>query len=72
MLVPLVAMRFTDEVAWGWMDFLLAGALLFGAGSAVVLASRRFKRPAQRAAVVLATTLIVALVWAELAVGLFR
>ena len=72
LLVPFVAMRFTDEVSWGWVDFLLAGTLLFSAGSTVVLAVRRIKRPAQRRMVVFAITLTVALIWAELAVGLFR
>jgi hypothetical protein len=32
LLVPLVAMQFTDEVNWGVADFVLAGALLGGTG----------------------------------------
>jgi hypothetical protein len=32
LLVPLVAMQFTDEVDWGVADFVLAGLLLGGAG----------------------------------------
>ena len=32
LLVPLVAMQFTREVRWGLADFIVAGALLFGAG----------------------------------------
>ena len=72
LLVPLAAMQFTKEVAWGLGDFLLAGALLFSAGTAIVLAIRGFKRPGHRNFVILAIVLIVALVWAELAVGLFH
>lgn len=30
LLVPLVAMQFTDEVDWGGGDFVVAGGLLFG------------------------------------------
>jgi hypothetical protein len=32
LLLPLVAMQFTDEVDWGVADFALAGALLGGTG----------------------------------------
>jgi hypothetical protein len=32
LLVPLVAMQITDEVDWGVADFVVAGALLGGAG----------------------------------------
>jgi hypothetical protein len=32
LLVPLVAMQFTDEVDWGVADFAVAGALLGGTG----------------------------------------
>jgi hypothetical protein len=32
LLVPLVAMQFTDEVDWGLADFVVAGALLGGTG----------------------------------------
>lgn len=71
LLVPLVAMQFTSEVAWGLLDFVLAAALLLGAGTAIVLASRWFERPAARRVAVAAIALVTALVWAELAVGLF-
>ena len=37
LLVPLVAMQFTDEVAWDLADFVVAGILLFGAGLAYEL-----------------------------------
>jgi len=31
LLIPLLAMQYTDEVAWGPGDIVIAGALLFGA-----------------------------------------
>lgn len=71
LLVPLVAMQFTPEVSWGPIDFLAAAALLLGAGTAIVLAIRWFERPAPRRAAMAAIILVTALVWAELAVGLF-
>lgn len=72
LLVPLVAMRFTREVSWGAGDFLVAGALLFAAGTATVAALSRFKRFAPRVAAVAAIAAGLVVVWAELAVGLFR
>lgn len=72
LLVPAVAMRFTREVSWGPGDFLAAGALLFTAGVAIVLANRRIRSPLRAGMALAAIGLIAALAWAELAVGLFR
>jgi hypothetical protein len=72
LLVPAVAMQFTREVAWGPGDFLVAGVLLFGAGAVAVLGVRQVRSTGQRVAVVLAVAFGLALVWAELAVGLFN
>lgn len=72
LLVPAIAMQFTDEVAWGPGDFVVAAVLLFAAGAAIVLARRRIARPAPRMAAVAAIALGAAVVGAELAVGLFR
>ena len=72
LLVPLIAMQFTREVSWGLVDFLAAGGLIFAAGTAIVVARRRIARPGARAAVIAAVALAFALVWAELAVGLFH
>lgn len=72
LLVPAVTMQFTAEVAWGAGDFAAAAALLFGAGMAFVLWSRRAKRTRQRAAVGLLVVGALAVGWAELAVGIFH
>jgi hypothetical protein len=32
LMLPLLAMQFTDEVVWDLTDFAVAGALLFSAG----------------------------------------
>ena len=32
LLLPVLAMQFTDEVVWDLTDFAVAGALLLGAG----------------------------------------
>jgi hypothetical protein len=71
LLMPAVAMQFTSEISWGPGDFVVAAILLFGAGSIIVLGLRHVTSTARRAALILGTALGLALVWAELAVGLF-
>jgi hypothetical protein len=41
LLIPLIAMRFTDEVVWTFYDFLFVGALLAIIGTAIELAVKR-------------------------------
>lgn len=71
LLIPLVAMQFTREVDWKPGDFLAAALLLVAAGMSCVLAARLARGGVQRAAAVAAVVLVFALVWAELAVGVF-
>jgi len=70
LLVPLLAMQFTDEVDWTLSDFLAAGALLFGAGLAYQLAAPRVSSRVRRAAVGLAIGAVLLIVWIALAVGI--
>ena len=72
LLIPAAAMLFSSEVSWGPGDFLVAGVLLFGAGSVTVLGLRHIKNVRHRVALIFGVVLGFALVWAELAVGLFR
>jgi hypothetical protein len=69
LLLPLVAMHFTDEVVWDVADFAVAGALLVGAGVTLELAARRTGNGAYRAAVGVALGAAVILVWVNGAVG---
>lgn len=69
LLVPLVAMRFTDEVKWKPFDFVAAGALLFGAGLAYEFVSRKSAGAPYRAGVGVAVAAGLLLVWVNLAVG---
>lgn len=71
LLVPLLAMQFTPEVRWGPGDFAAAGALLFGAGMAYLLLAPRLRAQRHRLALAAGVLLVLATVWAELAVGLF-
>jgi hypothetical protein len=71
LLIPLTAMQFTAEVRWGPGDFLVAGCLLLITGIGIVLVARHVTRPAHRAALIGILAAALALVWAELAVGVF-
>lgn len=70
LLVPLVAMQFTDEVDWGLLDFLAAGVLLFGTGLAFELITRRARSLLFRLAVAASLGTALLLVWSNLAVGI--
>ena len=72
LLVPAIAMQFTSEVAWGPGDFVVAAVLLFGAGVTTILGLRQLRGTGPRAAFIFAVGFCLALVWAELAVGLFH
>lgn len=51
LLLPLVAMQFTDEVDWDVGDFAIFGAMLVVAGGIYELAARMTENNAYRAAV---------------------
>ncbi len=63
LLLPLVAMQFTDEVAWSVADFVFAGVLLAGTGLLLELAVRKPRNIAYRAAAV--ATGVAAIVFGE-------
>jgi len=70
LLLPLVAMQFTDEVDWSLADFVVFGAMLVGAGGAFELAARMTRSTAYRAAVGVALAAALLLVWVNGAVGI--
>jgi hypothetical protein len=71
LLVPLVAMQFTREVNWGLEDFLAAGMLLSGTGLAYLFLARMVRTPRRRMLLGGGLGVMLLLVWAELAVGIF-
>ncbi len=70
LLLPLVAMQFTDEVNWEVADFVIAAALLVGVGVPYELAVRKTGNAAYRAAVGVALAAAFLLVWVNGAVGI--
>ena len=69
-LLPLLAMRVTDEVDWDLADFAFAGALVIGVGVTYELAVRQTSSTAYRAAVGVALAAAFILIWINLAVGI--
>lgn len=75
LMIPLV-MTFVDRDkaegdGWRWspMDFVVMGALLFGAGLAYELLARKLQDKRHRMLVGGAILAVVVLIWTELAVG---
>lgn len=71
LLVPLVAMNFTNEVNWGPYDFLIAAVLLGGMALLLDIILRKTNNSPKRWLLGLGVFLVVVLLWAEMAVGLF-
>lgn len=69
LVLPLVAMLFTDEVNWGPGDFLFAAVLLGGTGLLFELVIRRSHDDAYRTGALLALATIFLLIWSNAAVG---
>lgn len=70
LLIPFVAMQFTDEVQWSAFDFLLMGALIFTTGMVLRLLLNKAGHLAYRLASIAALGTTFLLIWANLAVGL--
>jgi ABC-type Mn2+/Zn2+ transport system permease subunit len=71
LLVPLIAMQFTNEVNWTLFDFLIAGILLLGTGLLCELVMRKVRKPEHRIAFCAVLLVAFLLIWTELAVGIF-
>lgn len=71
LLVPLVAMQFSNEVNWTVFDFVVAGSLLLATGLGIEAVLRKVKRKDTRVALCAAIVVVLLIVWAELAVGIF-
>ena len=69
--IPLIAMQFTNEVHWDLFDFVIAGILLLGTGLAIEIVMQNVKNRNTKIGLVVSILVILFLVWAELAVGVF-
>ena len=71
LLIPLIAMQFTDEVNWTRFDFVVMGVLLLGTGLMCELVMRKVNKIEYRIAICAAILAALLLIWLELAVGIF-
>lgn len=71
LLVPLVAMQFSDEVDWSPGDFVIAGALLVGTGLLFEFVVRKITNPRRRLIFGIVLVFVFLLIWVDLAVGIF-
>lgn len=70
LLLPLLAMQFTDEVRWTVSDFVFAPILLFGALGAYEVVARKTDDAAYQAGAGVAISALLLLSWSNAAVGI--
>lgn len=71
LLIPLIAMQFTNEVNWNLLDFAVAAVLLLSTGLMCELVLRKVNKIKHRIALFIVILVALLLIWAELAVGIF-
>ena len=71
LVIPLVAMLFTNEVNWSLYDFIIATIELYSFSFAIEYTLRVIKSKKQRMLGITILLLLLLLLWVELAVGLF-
>ena len=71
LLVPLIAMQFSEEWDWKLPDFIIIGILLAGVGVGLQMIISGAEYSARRAVVGLLLAAVMILAWMELAVGIF-
>ena len=71
LLIPLIAMQFSDDVNWTLFDFVVAAILLLGTGLVIEFVLRNVKKITHRIIICIIILAVLLLIWAELAVGIF-
>ena len=71
LLVPLLAMQFTDEVNWSTSDFVIAAIVLFVFGVLLEMILRFLNTRFKKIVASILLLLVFILVWIEIAVGVF-
>ena len=71
LLIPLIAMQFTNEVNWAFFDFIIMGGMLTITGLLIGIILKKVKNSKNRLILIVTIVMIFFLIWAELAVGLF-
>jgi hypothetical protein len=71
LLIPLIAMQFSNEVHWTVLDFAVGGFVLLCFGLLLDIILRKVKQMRLKALALSILILSFLLLWAELAVGIF-
>lgn len=71
LLIPLIAMQFTEEVNWTGTDFVVAGVLLLSTGLLIEFVLRKVTKTRNRIMLTLGILFLLFVLWAEMAVGIF-
>ncbi|MCT2562873.1 hypothetical protein [Chryseobacterium herbae] len=69
--IPLVGNLTSNEVNWSASDFLIAGVLLSTVAILINLARTKIKKQSHRILICIFVLIVFALIWIELAVGIF-
>lgn len=69
--IPLLGTLISKEINWSVSDFLIAGVLLFSTAFLINLVRSKIKKQSQRILICVFVLMVFALVWIELAVGIF-
>jgi hypothetical protein len=72
LLVPLVAMQFSDQFNWGIEDFVFAGIWMYCLLWLVEFSVKKFGTRPRKLIIPALIILVFLAIWAELAVGLFN
>lgn len=70
LMIPFIAMFFTDEVNWTLFDFIVAGVMLSGTGLVYEFVAQKVQNNAYKIAVAIAAFTGLLLMWVNLAVGI--
>ena len=71
LLITLISMQFTNEVRWGFFDFIIMGVLLMVAGMWTQRVIDRIRSKPNRMIYISLILLLFLLFWIEMAVGIF-
>ena len=71
LLLPLIAMQYTDEINWQLTDFIVAGVLLILTSIAIETSLRLFSNKNHKTIFIVIILFVLLLLWAEMAVGIF-
>jgi hypothetical protein len=71
LLIPLIAMQFSEEWDWGLPDFIVVGILLAGVGVGYQMIVTGVRTNSKLAVIGIILAVVMILTWMELAVGIF-